>query len=271
MIIKSHYFRLLILTAIFMIFFSTPFEVLALQLFPEKNLVAPPAADPRAPYSHLKLFSFEEEPETNSSLGAEAAFTHNFSTTRWEGDNGAMYQFTCSGGVFSQFQEAPNKSYELVNSDFYFGLPLEMKIGQHGFRAELYHVSSHLGDEFQDRTGKSRISYSHETFRGNYFWYPTPSVRTNFEIQHTISSVPDFDPWLVATGIEYRLGSFLLATDFRFKERSDWDHAATASLFYDLGDEEMYIGLEGFDGLKPEGQFFREEKTYLGIVFRFTE
>lgn len=33
------------------------------------------------------------------------------------------FQFTCTAGVFSQFQEAPNKSYELVNSDFYVGFP----------------------------------------------------------------------------------------------------------------------------------------------------
>lgn len=132
-------------------------------------------------------------------------------------------------------------------------------------------MSSHLGDEFQDRTGKRRISFSNETFRGNYMWYVSPSTRTFFELQYAISSVPDFDPWVAATGIEHKRGSYLLATDLRFKQRNDWDHAATLSLLYDLGNENMFIGLEAFDGVKPEGQFFREEKTYAGLVFRFNE
>jgi hypothetical protein len=217
------------------------------------------------------LYSFEETPEAESDLGAEAALTHNFGVTRWGGEDGATYQFTCAAGVFSQFQESPNQSYELVNSDFYVGFPVEMRIGQHGFRAELYHVSSHLGDEFQDRTGDRRISFSHETFRGNYMWYPTASTRTYVELQYSISSVPDFDPWITGVGFEHKMGSYLLATDLKFKQRSDWDHAATLSLLYDLGNENMFVGLEVFDGLKPEGQFFREEKTYAGLVFRFNE
>jgi hypothetical protein len=245
--------------------------VKAFEPFPTRNLVGPPAADPRAPYNHLKLYSFNDEDESQSNLGAEAALTHNFGVTRWEGADGTMYQFTCSAGVFSQFQDAPNGSYELTNSDFYVGFPLEIRTGAHGFRAELYHVSSHLGDEFQARTGQERISFSHESFRGDYMYYPTESLRTFIEVQYAISSTPDFDPWIGATGFEYKWGSYLLATNIKFKQRNDWKHTAVASVLYDLGNENMFVGLEAFDGMKPQGQFFREERTYAGLVFRFNE
>lgn len=264
--------KFLTLLAVVVFIGSLTPAVHAVELFPDRNLVAPPAADPRSPYSHLKLYSFDDEPDNNSSdLGAEAALTHNFGATRWEDDSGRRYQFTCSAGVWSQFQDAPNGSYELTNSDFYVGFPLEMRTGEHGFRGEVYHVSSHLGDEFQARTGKRRISFSHETFRGDYMWYFSESGRTYLEAEYTISSVPDFDPWVLGGGFEYEMGSYLLATDLEFKDRNDWEHAATLSLLKDLGNDNMFIGLEAFDGANPQGQFFREERTYGGIVFRFQE
>lgn len=257
------------LTVLLLFFVSTDIAQ-AFEPFPTRNLVGPPAADPRAPYNHLKLYSFDDDPEAqDSDIGAEAALTQNFGVSRWEGSDGKTWQFTCTAGVWSQFQDAPNGSYELTNSDFFVGFPLEMKTGRHGFRAELYHVSSHLGDEFQARTGQERISFSHESFRGNYMWYPTDSIRTYLELQYAISRNPDFDPWQTATGFEYRMGSYLLATDLRFKDRNDWDHSATASVLYDLGNENMFVGVEVFDGNKPQGQFFREERTYGGLVFRF--
>lgn len=234
------------------------------------NTVAPPLADPRTPFNHLKFFAFEDNDEEESLLGAEAALTHNVGFERWTGEDGTHYQLTCAAGVFSQFQESIN-DFELVSSDFFVGIPLEIRTGNHGIRGEVYHLSSHLGDEFQERTNRDRISFSHESLRLDYFWYGLPHTRFYVEYQYALRIDPDVDRNIAGGGFDYQHGPWLVALDSKFKQRNDWEPATNLQIIRKTGIGSLQAGLEFFDGPLPVGQFFRDERTYAGLVFRFRD
>lgn len=56
-------------------------------------------------------------------------------------------QISLAGGVFSQFN-LDGPSVPLINSDFTIGVPVTFRSGWFSGRVNLYHQSSHLGDEF---------------------------------------------------------------------------------------------------------------------------
>ncbi len=161
----------------------------AVQWYPRSNLVSPPLSDPRTPRNYMRVFVVENEDEGKELLGGEAGLTQRFGIARWNGDK-FRYQLSMEGGVFSMFQESPD-DYELVSSDYHIGFPLEISNGPHGGRIELFHVSSHLGDEFSERTGRPRISFSHESIRGTYFWEYSPSGRAFVGGEYALNITPE--------------------------------------------------------------------------------
>jgi hypothetical protein len=66
----------------------------------------------------------------------------------WHGD----LQLGIEAGIWSVFNMDPHPNIgsgtELVNTDFYCGIPLTYAKNQWSFRFRIYHISSHLGDEF---------------------------------------------------------------------------------------------------------------------------
>lgn len=259
----------LVTVILFVTLAGNPSVLFGAEVFPSGHLVGPPKVDPRAPTNHLKFFGFEDNDNREELLGAEVALTHNFGVSRWEGNHGVQYQFNCEAGVFSQFQESID-DFELVSSDFYVELPVEIRAGKHGFRASLYHLSSHLGDEFQERTGRERISFSHESLRGIYSFHPTTTTRFYVGGEYALRMTPDVGKTVVISGVEHEFfGKWFAGADLRSLERNDWDVASTLRVARYFGQRHFSVGLEFFDGPLPVGQFFREERTYAGITMTF--
>jgi hypothetical protein len=250
--------------------------------FPGDHLVKAPIVDPRSPHNHLKFYAFEgddsdelsnNEGQGNELLGSEVALTHNWGIYR-AGDKGGRwsYQFNCQAGVFSQFQESID-DFELVSSDFYVGIPLELQYDRHHrFRFNLYHLSSHLGDEFQERTGRERISFSQEVLRSTYFYYPNRGTRFYLGGEYAVRMDPDVGEAVFLAGVEHDFwDKWFAGVDLRSLERNDWSVASSARVGRYFGEGNMFVGIEAFDGPLQVGQFFREERTYLGLTITFEE
>ena len=62
---------------------------------------------------------------------------------QWHGD----MQISLEACVFAVFN-MDTSSHNLVNADYYVALPLTYATGRWSYRLRLYHISSHLGDEF---------------------------------------------------------------------------------------------------------------------------
>lgn len=68
---------------------------------------------------------------------------------------------TLAGGVSSRF-DLERSENEFVEVHYRVGFQLRAALGRLAARAELYHASSHLGDEFLLRTGREPVSTSRE-------------------------------------------------------------------------------------------------------------
>src|SRR5205809_621322 len=69
-----------------------------------------------------------------------------------------------AAGVFSQFN-MDSRTNDLINADYLVGLPVVYHRGAFATRFQVYHQSSHLGDEYLLHTGRRRADLPFESAR----------------------------------------------------------------------------------------------------------
>ncbi len=103
-------------------------------------------------------------------------------------------QIGIQGAVFALFNlDAP--SHDLINADYWIGLPVSYRKGLWSFFGRVYHQSSHLGDEFLlDTPGVNRINLSYEESEAlaSYDWRKWRFYASGGYIFH---SEPTRRPW----------------------------------------------------------------------------
>lgn len=182
-------------------------------------------------------------------------------------------QINAAGGAFSQFDlDAPSE--DLINTDFTVGIPVTFRFGRLSGRVQLYHQSSHLGDEFVlNNPGVDRrdlniewvdglLSLEGEVWRiyaGGGYWF---------------SSAPDdldIDPLTAQYGLELKSGEHpwwagsslrgVAGVDVQMLETHDWDPTSSVRAGLELGRGRTRVRLLGvyLHGPLPFGQFFLNE------------
>jgi len=249
-----------------------PIDIHAL---PETELFAPLLADPRQP-----RFSVSYQQYRGSSREFAAASTavgeYFGLATGMFGEYGSS-QVGIQGAVFALFNlDAP--SSDLINADYWIGLPISYRRGPWSYLIRLYHQSSHLGDEFiLGNPGVDRVNLSYEELEGlvSYEW---ERWRVYGGGGYLVHSEPELAPKQVHAGAEYLLpraaGKFdlIAAADVRASEELDW----SSSRSYQVGFEfkrsttrRVRLMLEHFRGHSPNGQFYREPLRYTGLGLYF--
>ncbi len=121
--------------------------------FPQATVLFPPfVADPRqVDYS----VAYRYGDRVIGKQVAAVSIGDEFPVYRWRGVFPVKGDLqigieACIWAVFN-FQDVPHKNHqvsELVNTDYYLGIPLDYAFDRWSFRLRIYHISSHLGDEF---------------------------------------------------------------------------------------------------------------------------
>ena len=122
--------------------------------FPQSTVLFPPlVADPRQPVNSAALRVGDK---VCGDVCAAVSLGDDFPIFRWinvwpvHGD----MQIGIEAGIWSVFNYSniPNKpkheTCELVNTDYLVGIPATYAFDAWSFRFRIYHISSHLGDEF---------------------------------------------------------------------------------------------------------------------------
>ena len=181
--------------------------------------------------------------------------------------------------VYGRFSLSDSKS-ALISTDWVVGLNTTALLDQVMVTLEVFHESSHLGDEYGDRFPGDRVDWTREVLAGwaSYF----------------------AGPWRFTLGSSYVLvdelrlpaaaGSF--AVDFRGKSRqflggqvrpvaglfteagaaTRWRFSTSAKvgMAFGTGDNhDVSLGLIAHNGLSTQRQFFRQESQYIGMELRF--
>ncbi len=218
------------------------------------------------------------------SLGDDFPIFRWRNVFRWCGDLQIGID-ACVWAVFN-FQHVPHVDgtyCELFNSDYLLGFPLTYAVDRWSFRLRLYHISSHLGDEFlcnRPHFMHKRVNPSFEAldfftsyqFSKNLRGYFGPGV-----ILHSDRSFP-MKTFYVEYGAELRVlgkkidyhrlyGTPFLAIDIQNWQVRDWDFDITVKAGYEISKlagigRKMRVYAAYHHGFSEEGQFFLERTQY---------
>lgn len=208
---------------------------------------------------------------------------------RWHGD----LQIGIEAGIWSVFNMDPSPDLaggtELVNTDFYAGIPLTYAVNKWAFRLRVYHISGHLGDEFLvNHPGFDRKNVSSEALDLYTSYQASDEVRLYVGpgvYLHSDDSFPFKPPLYIQYGLEVRFfgqkyyyqklyGTFFLAMHFRNMQYLHWNFDGTYRGGYEFSKLQgigrklrFYIGFH--QGYSLEGQFEKERTHYLEFNFSY--
>lgn len=257
--------------------------------FPQSTVLFPPLiADPRQPVNSAALRVGDKvcgDVCAAVSLGDDFPIFRWIDVMRWHGD----LQIGIEAGIWSVFNYSniphrpKHETCELVNTDYLVGIPLTYAFDQWSFRLRIYHVSSHLGDEFlcnHEKEVERRRNPSMEAIDFFSSYQFSSGLRGYFGPGVVFHSDRSFHikPLYIEYGVELRIlgsrfdyhrlyGTPFFAIHLENWQQRDWDWDLTVKLGYELSKlqgvgRKMRVYIDYHHGYSYEGQFFNRRTQY---------
>ena len=245
---------------------------------PVGDLFKPLIADLKQPRFFVSYHRYQDHAETVniSSVGVGESFGLYRVV---DSVDGSGWQVSFAGGLLAQFN-LDTSSKDLLNTDYFAGVPISCRTGVLSWRANLYHQSSHLGDEYLLHAKTRRVEFSYEALNvtGSYDMH---EWRGYLGGEVILRKEPhDLKTLVAQAGIEYygssplwRRGIPVGGLDLKITEEHQWDMDASISAGLEFrgdppGDHRyIRIMLDGYRGFNPHGQFYTESMriNYYGV------
>jgi hypothetical protein len=256
-------------------------EALGFVPFPQGDVFCPLVADPKSSGSFASREHVSSESEFGTDMGS-IGVSDRFGLVRWGGPSaGEGLQIGMDAGIYAQY-DLGSASYDLINADYTFGLPMTARRGPVSMRLRVYHQSSHLGDEFllrADHPERENLSFqSVETmlsvdtgilrvYAGGEYLFNQQPERLKAHIAHGGLELRQRAP-LFGSGVH-----LIAAGDVKALEREDWKAAYSARAGFEVSRsrESAHVArrwlllAEYYNGASPYGQFFRDHIEYVGL------
>lgn len=240
------------------------------QVFPPSNLYPGYMADPRRPEFGLTVLAVPD-PEIPDSGDRRFGLKlgGRFGLLRVGG-----WQFDIEAGFTGQFDM--EHSLDNIGWDGTYAFLVSRDLGEGlAVQAGGKHVSSHVGDEYAERTGRRRIDYTREEIAAGVSWVVAPRWRTYAEVGWSFDPREEVgqEPGRLQLGLEHeapgslpggRVGWYA-AMDLQALEEKSWqvDPTLQAGLLIPSGDRLWRVGLGYHDGTVPIGEFFQVDERYV--------
>ena len=189
-------------------------------------------------------------------------------------------QLDFEGGFFGHFDM--DYSLDNIGWDGLFGLVLSWKpTSDLGLRFGRLHDSAHVGDEYAERTGRTRIGYTREEWVLGVGWRVAPAWTVYAEWGYApgvddpqrASRVQAGGEWTGAHRFWGDRAHWYAALDVRAYEETDWDLRTTlqGGIMWPLGEgtRRYRFALEVIDGPSVLGEFFSDSETTVGVGWYF--
>ncbi len=254
-------------------------------LFPSGDLYPEYIADPQRPSLSIMRMHFPDtgiyeagKTRWGLRLGARIGLLRFY----WNGDPDDCLQLDVEAGFVGQFDidhDADNIGWDGIHGLQLSWMPLEGIALRFGIR----HDSSHVGDEYAERTGRQRIKYTRGEWLLAASWSFFEKWRAYAETGYAydVRNEDLMEPLRIQYGLEYvsphslwkdRLGWYA-ASDVSSYEENGWDINATiqAGLILPMKDRSHHcrFGIEYYNGRSHIGEFFLNDEKYLSIGFWF--
>jgi uncharacterized protein DUF1207 len=251
------------------------------RIFPTVPSFELPEASPRVHGLVGRIFSerhgdseFGSEPEAEAAIGENLPV---FALRR--GDRPITLGFGTQ--VYGRFSLGDRKS-ALISNDWVVELTTTAILGAWSVTGELYHESSHLGDEYIERFAASRIDWTREV-AALWVTYGRGPFRLTGNLSYVLIDQLNLEPPGAALAADYEgrpFGHFLggpvrtvAGVFFQGEAATDWRISTSAKLGIAVsrsgGGREIGLALIAHDGLSTQRQFFRHESRYIGGELRF--
>jgi hypothetical protein len=182
--------------------------------------------------------------------------------------------------VYGRFSLNDSKT-SLISVDWVAGLNATALLGAVAVTMEVYHESSHLGDEYGDRFQAQRLDWSREVVAG---WATYGAGRWRFTggVSYVLYDGLSLPKTAAAIGLDFGGGRHQVLTRavepvlglyVEAAGATQWrlSNSAKLGLAFRRGEGTRRVGvaLIAHDGLSTQRQFFRQESQYLGMELRF--
>lgn len=246
----------------------------SIEALPVDELFKPLIADPRQPQFSIKYHRYDARDDFDA---ASVSFGDYFGFASGLFGEYGVSQIGMQGAVFAVFN-LDSESFDLVNADYWLGIPLSARLGPYSFLTRVYHQSSHLGDEYLiGNPNIPRINLSYEDWETmmSYEWRQWRFYGGGGVI---LNSEPNLDPLHLQAGMEYRRPEafrgwqFVAAADLQADQEQEWQGSGSYQAGFAIdghAGREIRFMLEHYRGFSPNGQFYNERLRYLGLGVYF--
>lgn len=250
-----------------------------LKHFPQTRLYPDYIANPLRSTFSVQRMSFDETDIADSSQRRDdLKIGGKMGVVRLPDKAGPQHglQLTVEAGFHAQFD--PAHSSDNIGWDGVYAFMLEMRSQSSlAHKLGIHHVSSHVGDEYAERTGRLRINYTRLEARYGLAWSVTPHWLTYGEagFGYDLRNEDLQEPWRIQLGMQYEspwlwwkdLGWYA-AMDLSSYEESDWDVNAALQIGYVIRRDERRwrMGLELYNGRSQISEFFQNRERYIGFA-----
>jgi hypothetical protein len=170
-----------------------------------------------------------------------------------------------------------DNSYDNLGWDGNYGVVVARSLGTDAaMRVAWLHNSSHVGDEYAERTGRTRIGYTRQEFAIGGSWRPAAAWRLYTEYGHGTGYDADDpgEPGRAQVGVEWERGARwgpYAAMDVQAWEERDWERDISVQGGYAFRSEDRRwrLGLEWYDGRVPIGEFYFEDQQHVSLGLYF--
>ena len=250
----------------------------SLTFFPSGDVYRVYVADPHRPTNALVESSIFDNtiPEVGSPVTRLAA-GGRFGMLRIgpAKPGGRAWQVSIEAGFDAVF-DSKNR-LDAVGWDGNYGLTLTTASSSRvALKIAVLHVSAHLGDEFQDRTGRERINYTREEVAVGVAWQWSPRWRLYGETGGAYRmGHPSLDTWRAQSGIEFDSGrgpcgqkfACYAAVDVSTFEERKWrvDLTANVGIVIHGPGRTTRLFVEWHDGRPTPNEFFLDSLSSLSV------
>lgn len=251
----------------------------AMTLFPSGDLYPQYAADPHRVGFGVQRLSFTDvriPSSGDSRVAIRAGGRLGIVRIHPSGNEERGWQVSLEGGFNTQFDA--DHSLDNIGWDGRYGLVITTaQSRQWAFKFGLLHDSSHVGDEYMERTGRKRIGYTRHELAAGAGWFPDKRLLLYGEAGwgYELSNERLQEPGRIQFGLAYesfptpekgRIGWYG-AADLSAMEERDWrvDRSLQTGLAARSGGRTWRFGIEWYRGRPPIGEFFQITEEYVSV------
>lgn len=249
--------------------------------FPTGHIYSPYLADQRRVTFGLQMLAVTETniPDTGHQRFA-LRMGGRLELFNWTSRSDPMHQLQAN--VVAGFRGHFDTTHAQDNTgwDGNYGLLFNYRTSKtFAYRFGVYHDSSHVGDEYTERTGRKRIQYTREEILAGMQANLNPAWQTYLEVGYctNIYEKPLQEYWRVQTGIQFQqhhfasdnpLGWYAGLNLTSYEER-DWNVNRALQIGYAIqaAPHTWRFALDYYKGQSTIGEFFQHDEEYAGIGF----